>query len=431
MQAVSGLGPFGGDDPFGGMSAMFNQILGAFGGDPAQGWAHAKQLGAAIANEGESESNVDPVDRLGLDELARIAEMHITEATGLTVPTGGHGVTVAAVNRSQWVDATLDAYRPLFEQLTGSLGSMMREQLADVQPEDLEAMGATFGSTDPRAFLDGLSRMLGPVMLSMMAGSTVGHLVHRGFGSYPLPITRPANEPVLIVVDNVDAFGRSWSIPTADLRLAVCIEELTHRAVLGVPHVRARIDDLLARHASGFTADAAGLEDRLGVIDMESPDGFTALQDLLSDPDVVLGAIRSPAQQEVLPHLDSVITVVEGYADWVLDTVGARLLGNVGQLAEALRRRRIETDQASRFVERLFGLELTQDTLDRGGAFIGGVVERAGADVLGRLWTDAAHLPTPAELDAPGLWLARMGDDHSLPDLPDDTEIPDFPDLES
>jgi uncharacterized protein (DUF2342 family) len=41
-----------------------------------------------------------------------------------------------------------------------------------------------------------------------------------------------------------------------------------------------------------------------------------------------------------------------------------------------------------------------------------GVVERAGDDGLARLWASARELPTPAEMAAPGLWLARI-------DLPD------------
>ena len=36
------------------------------------------------------------------------------------------------------------------------------------------------------------------------------------------------------------------------------------------------------------------------------------------------------------------------------------------------------------------------------------MVERAGADGLARLWVDEQDLPTPAEVDAPGLWLARI-----------------------
>jgi uncharacterized protein (DUF2342 family) len=36
------------------------------------------------------------------------------------------------------------------------------------------------------------------------------------------------------------------------------------------------------------------------------------------------------------------------------------------------------------------------------------VVERAGPEGLDPLWRDARSLPTPAEVDAPGLWLARV-----------------------
>ena len=98
----------------------------------------------------------------------------------------------------------------------------------------------------------------------------------------------------------------------------------------------------------------------------------------------------------------------------------------------SLRRRRVETAQASRFVERLFGLELTQDKIDQGSAFIDGVFARAGAPALAALWSDVEHLPTPNELQAPGLWLARVGleSDQPLPELDDDPGIPDFPDLD-
>jgi uncharacterized protein (DUF2342 family) len=67
---------------------------------------------------------------------------------------------------------------------------------------------------------------------------------------------------------------------------------------------------------------------------------------------------------------------------------------------------------ADRFVERLLGLHLDQAQYDRGAAFVRGVLERSGPDALARLWAGERELPTPAELDAPGLWLARI-------DLPD------------
>ena len=37
-----------------------------------------------------------------------------------------------------------------------------------------------------------------------------------------------------------------------------------------------------------------------------------------------------------------------------------------------------------------------------------GVLEREGDDALRRLWEGDEQLPTQAEVDAPGLWLARI-----------------------
>jgi uncharacterized protein (DUF2342 family) len=46
--------------------------------------------------------------------------------------------------------------------------------------------------------------------------------------------------------------------------------------------------------------------------------------------------------------------------------------------------------------------------VERGHEFAAGVVERAGHEGLAALYVAAGNLPTPNELDAPGLWLARL-----------------------
>jgi uncharacterized protein (DUF2342 family) len=107
--------------------------------------------------------------------------------------------------------------------------------------------------------------------------------------------------------------------------------------------------------------------------------------------------------------------VVIGYVDHVMDNIGSTLIGSYRQVTEAVRRRRVGTGEADRFVERILGLDLTQEQVDRGAAFVDGVVERSGGEGLDRLWADERNLPTPAEVDAPGLWLARI----DLPDVPD------------
>src|SRR5699024_3879232 len=125
----------------------------------------------------------------------------------------------------------------------------------------------------------------------------------------------------------------------------------------------------------------------------------------------MLGAVRSSRQDELLPKIRTLVAILGGYVDHVMDRVGSGLVGSYRQITEAMRRRRIEASPADDFIERLFGLELSRDHFERGRAFVDGVLSRAGEEGLARLWADGADLPTPNEFDAPGLWLARIGVD--------------------
>lgn len=393
-------GPLG--NPFEGMPFL-GDIAKMLGQQGASAWDSARQLAISVATDGQGEPNVDPVERMAIEQLARVADLHVADVTGLSTAVGGRTVSVQPVNRTGWVMASLDAYRPLVERLADALGAPPPGD--DDAPDD-----------DPfSGMLAGMLQMFQPMMLAMTAGSMVGHLARRSFGQYDLPVPRPTgSDELLLVVPNLAAFAEEWSLSGDDLRLWVCVHEIAHHAVLGVPHVRARLDDLLARYASSFRSDPAAIEDRIGEIDPSNPAAMAELQQLFGSPEMILGAITSPEQDVLRPQLEALVAVVVGVVDHVLDIVSAKLIPSHSMLSEALRRHRVESDQADRFVERLFGLELTQATYDRGSAFVEGVVERAGEEGLRRLWVDAASLPTPPEVDAPGLWLARL--DLDLPD---------------
>jgi putative hydrolase len=356
----------------------------------------ARQLARSIANDGQTEPNIDPTDRIAVEQLIRVAELHVSQATDLPVARGG-ALQVDVGNRSQWADRTVGDYKNLFASLSESMATGMSA------PDDIP-------SGDPMAsMLEGLSKMIGPMMLSMTTGSMVGNIAQRALGGYELPVPRPADQPLLILLRNVDAFGNDWSLNRDDLRLWVCLHEVAHHAVLGVPHVRHQLDNLLIRHARAFETNPEAIQQQLGSVDLSGgPDGLAALQSMMSDPEAVLGAVRSPAQEALQPELTALIAAITGYVDHVMDTIGATLIGSYDMLAEALRRRRVEANTNDRFVERILGLELDAAQYDRGAAFATGVVERAGKEGLSRLWSDPSHIPTTTEVDAPGLWLARI-----------------------
>jgi uncharacterized protein (DUF2342 family) len=112
-----------------------------------------------------------------------------------------------------------------------------------------------------------------------------------------------------------------------------------------------------------------------------------------TDPSIILGAVRSPMQENLAPSLDAMVAAIIGYVDHAVDTISTSVLGAGSQIAEAVRRRRVEASPSDSFVEQLLGLHLTQGQVERG---------------LSQLFVRSGNLPTPSELDAPGLWLARI-----------------------
>lgn len=387
-----------GGSPLGGMP-LFGDLAKLFAQQGPIGWDAARQLALSIATDGGEERNVDPLERIRLEQLVRVAELHVANATGLPASFGGTGVSIMPVTRGQWATTTLDAWRPLFERLAGSL----------TPPQPSEP-----NPSDPLGFMAPLMAMMGPMMLGMTAGSMIGHLSRRSFGQYDLPVPRRPSDELMVIPANFERFASEWSIPADDLRLWVCAQEIAVHSVLRIPHVRSTVDEFLSAYAAGFEPDPNALEDRLGSLelDMSDPSAVMGMQSMFSDPEVVLGAIQSQAQRDMLPKFEALIAAIVGYVDHIVDTVGTALLSNTTMISEAVRRRRVEADDSDRFVERLFGLELTQSTYDRGAAFVAGIIEREGTETLVRLWESERTLPTPSEIEAPGLWLARI----ELPD---------------
>jgi putative hydrolase len=373
---------------------FFGDLAKMLSGQAGMGLDAARQLAQQIASGGVTEANPDPSERIRLESLTRVAEMRVADLTGLPIPTTGRPVSIVPVTRAEWARRTLDAYRPFLERLSQSLSSTAG--LATTEDEDEDPTAAMLG---------GLFSMMGPMLFGMQSGAMVGQLASRSLGQYDLPLPRPASDELVIVSANVDAFADEWSLPGEDLRLWLCLSELATHAVLGVPHVRATLEALVLEHTGAFRVDPDALQDRIGGVD---PTDLAGLQTALGDPSALLGAIQSPEQRALVPRIEALVDTVVGYVDWVVDTIGTTLIGSYGMLTEALHRRRVEASEGDRFVEHLFGLELGRAQYERGEAFVAGVVERAGTSGLERLWSAPAMLPTPAEVDAPGLWLARI-----------------------
>lgn len=342
-------------------------------------------------------------DHAQLEELVRAAQTHVVAETGLTAT---HSAPLRLLDRTEWALLHLDALAPVLEALAATFRTAIVEESRgeEIDPDAASALGPLGFALGGDA-LSGLMGMMAPVLLGVQSGSMVGYLAQHALGRYDLPLPVADAPNLCFVVANLDAFESSWSLDRDDLRFVVVLHEVVRVAERSVPWVQPKLVGLATEYVSAYELDRDALEDQLGGFDPTDPSSMSGVTE---HPEALLGALRSPAQQEVLRRLQAVTTVLEGYAEVVVGEIGRRLTGSFDQVHEALSRHRVERGEAGRFIEGLLGLQLERADYERGQEFCRGVIERAGLEGLNRLWSSEEMLPTPAELDAPGLWLARI-----------------------
>jgi putative hydrolase len=394
---------FGSSDPDNPMGGLLGDLLKVIGSGPGAGdsWFEAaRTLAFGVATDGGQDENPDPLVRIAYEELARVAELHVADATGIA-SAGSGSVSFEAVGPGQWSFRVLEAYRPVLksmieaqQQAAAAVPTSM--DLSELDPDDAGGLGGLLGQ---------FALTLGPVFLGMQFGSAAGHLARRAFGQYALPLPWPQSTALLLVPGNVARFAEDWSLPLQEVQLWVCLRELAMHSVLTRPGVRASLTRLLGDASAHAAAAQRSIVERLG-------DGLgdpAALEDALGDPEALLSDLISPEQRNISSALTAQTTAIGAYVDHITAGIAETLTSSPAALREAWYRYRIEEGKGEQAFAGLFGLNVGQDEVDRGRTFVTGVVERAGEDALARLWGDEEDLPTPPEVDAPGLWLARIG----------------------
>jgi len=366
----------------------------------------ARQVATANAETGEpaAEPPIDSATQTTFDNIVRAAQVTVAETTGIA---GTLGVSSACVDRAGWANATIDGLVPV---LTALAGALQRSGDAEGAPENALPPDLTSSEFAPEVGGDigaFLMQSLLPLLLGVWSGSMIGQLAHHALGQYDLPLPLHGPPTQRFLVRNVEAFGEEWALPADELRYALALREVVHGAQRSIPWVRDELERLAADYVGSYEVQPDALQEQLGDINLADPSsmaGFTQL----GDPNLLLGAMTSPRQAPLLESLQRFISVLEGYTDVIVEDLGGRMMTSHARIDEALRRHRLDRGESAAFVDRLLGLELERSHYDEGVAFSRGVVERGGVEQLNRLWTGIDMMPTRNELEAPGLWLARI-----------------------
>jgi coenzyme F420 biosynthesis associated uncharacterized protein len=348
-------------------------------------WALARSTATRLVKHGPAISADGAVATVAeLREAAVRAEHYVTEVTGLDAASGSAPVLV--VDRPGWIQANLDAFRLLLTPLTDKAADRM--------------------TSSPRAGNVG-SRVTGAEV-----GLLLSYLAPKVLGQFDPFWTGPdgARGRLLLVAPNVVEIERLLRVPPSDFRLWVCLHEETHRVQFtAVPWLRDHLLALIAR-----LVDTADFDN--GVVGQVVRDAVRRIVEGIREGDElsVIDLVQTPEQRAIVDEITAVMSLLEGHADVVMDSVGPEVVPSVAQIRAKFDVRR-QGQGPDKVLRRLLGLDAKMRQYRDGAAFCRHVLDEVGMAGLNRVWTSPDTLPSRAEIANPQLWVIRNHPEPATP----------------
>ncbi|HEX5293484.1 MAG TPA: zinc-dependent metalloprotease [Streptosporangiaceae bacterium] len=326
-----------------------------------------------------------------LRQLAAEVAEPVRELTGL--PGAPDDGIVAVVDRPGWIRANVDGFRVVFDPLV----QKMAERGAPAGASVISAVG---------------SRVTG-----MQAGLILAYLAGRVLGQYELflppdPDAAGTDAPagrLTLVAPNIVMIERELGVDPSDFRRWVCLHEETHRTQFtSVAWLRPYVQQQMTEFLLASDLDPASILSRLRAA-ADAVGGAMGGRGGVS----LIEAIQSPRQREILERLTSVMTLVEGHGDYVMDAVGPSVVPSVAQIRAKFSSRRGTAGPMEQALRRILGIDLKMKQYEQGSRFVKTVVEHAGMETFNKVWTSPETLPAPAEIAEPLEWLERVDGGHA------------------
>ena len=288
----------------------------------------------------------------------------------------------AVVSRAEWAAANMDTFKALIRHLEPHLASRAPE-----------------GSV--RA---GVAAATNRLLTTGQIGFLLGYLGSRVLGQYDVALLSAEQEPgrLLYVEENIRATARLVKVPLDDFRLWVALHETTHAFELEAhpwlrPYIRSRIE----RQVALFAEETRRLQQN-GLVHLARRWRTAATE----------GSLRgflSPEQRGLFRETQLVMSLMEGFSDWVMDEVGAEVLPDVGAIRRRFEARRGQRRRAiDRLMARITGMDIKLEQYRRGERFVSGVYRVGGSAAIDHLWDGPETLPTDHEMDDPAAWVRRV-----------------------
>jgi putative hydrolase len=345
-------------------------------------------------------------DVTAINNACEIADLWLNEATDFPATTT---TQPRAISRLDWIDATLPGWQatmePLASGLSGAISKLLDDAIAAQGGEYEEAMAAA-----PMGAIAGLMRSFIGTMIATQLGQAIGSIASTTTGAHDtgLPILEPARP--LLIPENIEAWGTDSEIAKTEIYLFHALREgAIARLFAHNPWIVSYIRSAIVEYGAGIKIDLEAIqrqaEEAMQSLSPTDEQAFTiSLDSGIFTPE------ETPSQRAALSKLETVLALVDGWADDVATVAAGDRIPSITALRESHRRKRATNAPSQLLFKTMLGLEVSPRLAREASAFWNRVRELKGTTARDQIWSGI--LPNATELLAPDLFLAS-------------TEIPD------
>jgi coenzyme F420 biosynthesis associated uncharacterized protein len=341
-------------------------------------WSMAERVARALSGSGPHWDGDEEELRSESDRAAELVRRYTRLKPKGDIP------PAELVDRAEWAEVNLETFR----HLSTRVESHLEERMEDSNGKS------------------GLQRTIVGAATGAELGLAVGYLSQRVIGQYDVALIGPAREPRLLFVGPNLSAARARLDVNRDLFLRwIALHETTHAVhFAAVPWLREHIGGIAEELFEKAAIDVKPGE-LLGKLARTNPREL-----IRSATNGELATLLWPEpHRRLVEKLTATMTLVEGYAEHVMDAVGDQLDPGYGDLRRALDQDRERRGLLDSIVSKVLGLDMKLAQYRRGKAFADEVVHSHGIRTLNRAWGGPEALPRPDELDSPAEWVERVG----------------------